>query len=404
MIKAYSCALILLLSMTYDAAHCQVTLLSENFNAVSVPSGWALTNTSVGGNPDFGGLGPEAAAWTLRDDSYFYASAALRAVFRSNDASRFFLSNSDAQGEDTPVAPITNTIIQFPTITTLGYTSTSLRFYHSFLSAGSPDAAFVEASLNGIAWTSVYTATAIDTFDIGAPDQFVLETVNLDAYANQPEVFLRFRYLASFGYYWAIDNVSVVAAGAIVPVQLLNFSGYRDGIKNKFLWATSSEINNRGFHVERSADAINFSPIGFVNSLAVSGNSTRTIHYVYEDFNATGVKYYYRLRQQDIDGLFRLSHVVHINATFSTNLLVSSIYPLPVQSVLNIVISSPVNDLLQVSVIDSKGRLVGHQKSTVTRGSNTLQVDAIKLTPGPYFLKVLSTVSEAVSIKKFLKH
>ena len=387
--------------MTYSIAHSQVTLLSESFNGPIIPAGWTLRNLSIGGTID--GTGPTAAAWTLRDDGYTYSSTFLSATYHSNDASRFFLSNSDAQGDDTP-DPTTNTIILLPTINTVGYSTVFLRFYHSFSSAGSPDAAIVEASLNGIAWSSVYTATDPNPFEIGLPVNFVLQTVNLDAYANQPEVFLRFRYLASWGYYWAIDNVSVLAAGAVVPVQLLSFSGYRAGDKNTLAWATSSEVNNRGFQVERSTDAVHFSPIGFVNSLAVSGNSTRTIYYVYEDLNATGVKYYYRLRQQDIDGLSRLSHVVHINATFSNNLLVSSIYPLPVQSVLNVVISSPVNDLLQVSVIDSKGRLVGHQKGAVTRGSNTLQVDAIELPPGPYFLKVLSTVSGAVSIEKFLKH
>jgi len=394
----YALALQLLFMFVASTAYSQVTLLSENFNGTSTPTGWTVINNSVGGVTG----GPSAAAWTLRDNLYSYTSNFLSATFQSNDASRFYLSNSDAQGDDLPF-PLTNTILQLPVISTLGYSNVSMQFHHAFSSFTSADSALVEASLDGISWTKVFTANFATAEGIGLPNSFVALIINLDAYANQSAVYLRFHYWASFGYFWAIDNVTITASGAVVPVQLLNFSGYRTGNKNILNWATSSESNNRGFHVERSVDGVHFTPIGFVNSLAVSGNSTSTLRYVFEDLNAGPAKQFYRLRQMDIDGLSKLSNIVHIIGGMPQMLSVASSFPIPTHSQLNVVITSPVNELLQLSIIDSRGVILQQEKTAVSPGSNTLQVNAEKLAPGQYSLRIYSENAKRFHLETFIK-
>lgn len=68
-----------------------------------------------------------------------------------------------------------------------------------------------------------------------------------------------------------------------LPVTLLSFSGYKDGSRNQLSWTTGTEINNRGFDVQRSADGINYTSIGFVNSLATGGNSNDQLSYRFTD-------------------------------------------------------------------------------------------------------------------------
>lgn len=41
----------------------------------------------------------------------------------------------------------------------------------------------------------------------------MLATVNLNSVAGQPTVFVRFRYAATWDWYWAVDNVVVSATG-----------------------------------------------------------------------------------------------------------------------------------------------------------------------------------------------
>jgi hypothetical protein len=75
-----------------------------------------------------------------------------------------------------------------------------------------------------------------------------------------------------------------------LPVSLLSFSGYKDGIRNQLRWVTSSEINNSGFQVERSSDGQSYQSIGFVNSLAIGGNSQTLLKYNFSDAQPAGIK------------------------------------------------------------------------------------------------------------------
>ncbi|WP_396151493.1 beta strand repeat-containing protein [Flavobacterium sp.] len=66
------------------------TLLTQNFNGT--PTGWTTTNTSTGGTP-------ANAAWTLRPNGYVVCpTCGSSQTLNSNDASQFYLSDSDRQG------------------------------------------------------------------------------------------------------------------------------------------------------------------------------------------------------------------------------------------------------------------------------------------------------------------
>jgi hypothetical protein len=160
-----------------------LTILSENFNAAA--AGWTAINSSTGGTP-------VNAAW----QSFISNSTAS-----SNDNSNFIGSNSDSQGS----GGTTDTSITSPVFNLSNFSSASLNFYHHFNSYSSADSAKVQVSTNGSTWVDVTTYTT----DQGALTGFALSTINLNAYVGNSSVQVRFKYNASWGLYWLIDNVSV---------------------------------------------------------------------------------------------------------------------------------------------------------------------------------------------------
>ena len=170
----------------------RATLLSENFN--SSMNSWTKTNNSTGGTSS-------NAVWALRADGYTYTYSGYSPfVFHSNDNSQFYLSNSAAQGNAT-----TATLLQSPSMNTMGYTNLSLEFYQYNLDFDNTDYARVQVSTNGATWTdlALYTTTQ------GSANSFLKTTLNLNSYINEATLYIRFKYDAQFDWFWAIDNVTV---------------------------------------------------------------------------------------------------------------------------------------------------------------------------------------------------
>lgn len=182
-----------------------ITVLSENFNAAS---SWTTTNANNGGGT------PANASWTLRPNAYYYYDSLFYGNnFYSNDNSQFYLSNSDSQagtGNNT-------TSLLSPSFSTVGLTSATLSFYARFIPYTVSDHAYVDVSTDGgTSWTNAVanytTALGSETYDTVSGNfiqNFSLVTLNLNSYVGYNNVKVRFRYVHNFGYWWAIDNVSV---------------------------------------------------------------------------------------------------------------------------------------------------------------------------------------------------
>ncbi|HQW05837.1 MAG TPA: T9SS type A sorting domain-containing protein [Flavobacteriales bacterium] len=176
-------------NLTGGATNLSSTILTNDFN--SGLGTWNTTNNSSGGTPAL-------ADWTPRPDGYNVSSN----TFHSNDNSQFFLSNSDAQGS----GGTTETILSTPSFSTQGYSTLSLSYYHFFrYNSGTDDRARVEVSTNGTTWTILQTHSSTQ----GSAGGFSNATVNLNAYTNQPTLWVRFRYNGSWDWWWAVDNAVI---------------------------------------------------------------------------------------------------------------------------------------------------------------------------------------------------
>ena len=189
-------------------------------------------------------------------------------------------------------------------------------------------------------------------------------------------------------------------AGGTLPVSLLNFSGYKDGGHIQLQWTTVTEINNRGFEVQRSSDGNDFTTIGFVNSLAVGGNSSAVLNYQFTD-NITSInKYFYRLRQVDIDNRSKISPVIVIDGHKITGVQVEGVFPNPASTTLNLRVAASERQSLTITLHDMTGKIILQKIIPVTAGSNAIPIDIGGLAGSFYLLKIADPYGNSFKVLK----
>jgi hypothetical protein len=103
----------------------------------------------------------------------------------------------------------------------------------------------------------------------------------------------------------------------VLPIKLLHFKGKKVSHGNLLEWATTTEINNDYFTLERAEDGFNFTEIGIVNG---AGNSSTNQYYQFTDDGVTNHINYYRLKQTDFNGQYSYSNIIAISENLADNI------------------------------------------------------------------------------------
>lgn len=176
----------------------------------------------------------------------------------------------------------------------------------------------------------------------------------------------------------------LVSPLAVVPVSLLDFVAAPNGKSIQLNWSTSNEINSKGFVIERSTDGNHFEEIGWTESIA--GNAASKQYQYPDHFVQSGVVYYYRLRQRDIDNRETLSDIRQAKikgADFS--ILVS---PNPAKNIVTVFAASGSSAAAQVTLLDARGAAVKQWKKLNISAAPAL-LNLSNVAPGVYMLQVI---------------
>ena len=178
----------------------------------------------------------------------------------------------------------------------------------------------------------------------------------------------------------------------IVPVELTSFTGAVVGNDVQLKWATATELNNRGFEIQRSISGSAFATIAFVEGF---GTTTEQKQYTFTDRNVTaGVDHAYRLKQIDFDGTFDYSDVVNVGSTIPTEFALEQNYPNPFNPTTNIIYSVPVKSNVTLDVYNLIGqKVVTLFEGEVEAGKHASQFNASSMSSGMYLFK-LTAVGE----------
>ena len=164
-------------------------LIDENFNA----SLGTMTSIIIGG------AGDAATRWQRQVSPYVPAGGVWKPAIISRSAGDGFAMATSDYNLDV------NTALESVVLDSSPYSDLTLTFRHYYSYYGVPyDIGYVEVSTDG---GTTYNPVQTIVADNGQASNFVLETIDMSAYINQPTLNVRFRYNAKFCDGWAIDDV-----------------------------------------------------------------------------------------------------------------------------------------------------------------------------------------------------
>lgn len=187
----------------------------------------------------------------------------------------------------------------------------------------------------------------------------------------------------------SFDLHSVSPSNVQLPVELLSIQA--NGIDDSFIrveWATASEQDNAGFEVQRSVDGLLFEPIGWVDG---HGTTSSPSFYTFDNVEVhANTRYYYRLKQVDLNGAFDLSPVVWAMIG-SESQLESILHPNPTRSNATLEIRTDVPRSGELAVFDLMGKKVFARSAIIEPGVNRLPIPSLDWASGVYHVQFRST-------------
>lgn len=187
-----------------------------------------------------------------------------------------------------------------------------------------------------------------------------------------------------------------------LPISVQQFGAVKRGGNVYVNWLTGSEINNKGFEVQRSKDGNSFEPIGFVNPKAVNGNSSSLNYYDFTDVNPINGTGYYRLLQKNKDGKGIYSAIISIkNSNKEIDLV--SLYPNPISDKLNAIVNIfGRSTTATISIQDINGRVISRFTKSLITGYNSIEINVAKQSGGTYMMIIEMPSGERL-VNKFIK-
>jgi len=188
---------------------------------------------------------------------------------------------------------------------------------------------------------------------------------------------IEFDGITGFSQYYPVSKT----ASSSLPVELILFEAAPwQSTAALLTWVTASEINNKGFQVQRSADAATWETIGFING---SGTRTTATEYSYTDYEAKTGTNYYRLVQVDFNNTATNSMVRSV--VLENELGAASVQPNPNNGTFTLtVVGADDTDQCTVEVLNPLGRIILKEQMIGQRKNFQLN----KLSAGLYFVKV----------------
>ncbi len=186
-----------------------------------------------------------------------------------------------------------------------------------------------------------------------------------------------------------------------VPVELISFSLNVTGSEVVLNWRTATEINNKGFEVEkRSAQtaAGKWERIGFVGGF---GTTTEQKTYSFTDDNIGSGNYIYRLKQIDFDGSFKYSNEVEAEVSGPAEFALSQNYPNPFNPTTQISYSIPKDGFVSLKVYNSLGQQAASLVNGIVKaGAHEVTFNGANLASGVYYYRIQA--GESIAVKKMM--
>lgn len=183
-----------------------------------------------------------------------------------------------------------------------------------------------------------------------------------------------------------------------LPVNLTRFEALPRQSHILLQWTTDQEQNAKGFDIERAdqSNPASFKRMGTVASKGAAGGN-----YEWADRHVTGgIKYYYRLKQIDLDERYRYSDIKSAILDEQGNNSIQ-VWPNPADKELQVTLDGVGADKVLIKVTDARGRVVMVKDYNLNSGRKTI-LNVTSLMQGQYFLTVESDKT-VLGVKPFFR-
>jgi hypothetical protein len=190
-----------------------------------------------------------------------------------------------------------------------------------------------------------------------------------------------------------IDTLSLFKAP--LPVELRAFTCSLTSNSIKLNWKTATELNNLKFEIERKVNGSGWVKIGSVDG---AGNSSSYREYSFTDKSLLfSGKYYYRLKQIDVNGTSKYSPIVEeeVNITPQSYFLEQN-YPNPFNPSTTISFNLPEDSFVKLTIYNSLGEAVRELiNGFEADGRYKISVSAGDLASGIYYYTLEAKSTES---------
>jgi hypothetical protein len=176
-----------------------------------------------------------------------------------------------------------------------------------------------------------------------------------------------------------MKRITLASSATPLPVIFKQFDVRKANQTSVLSWVTSTEINNSHFDIERSTDGNHFKTIGRVSG---AGNNFSDKDYSFTDFTPLSGKNFYRLKQVDINGMFKYSITRMLDFSSINNDKTFSVYPNPTSGEIFIKFTEAAGKTLTLHSAD--GKLI--RMIPVNNNSSSIQLNIADAKPGIYLL------------------
>jgi beta-glucanase (GH16 family) len=269
-------------------------------------------------------------------------------------------------------------------------TSYTLRFKAKADAARTIPIAFIRSSdFGGVAYKTINLTTSWQPFElIFTPSSSVNTMFNADL-------------AGALGTY-CFDEF-VFGRTALLPVELLDFSGNTEGMGNVLRWQTANEINISHFDIERSFDGKAFEKIG-----EISAKGSNASYRFWDDKSAQRsgrfeisptLILYYRLKINELNGSSFFSKTISLTKGKMQKVKIVSLSPNPTNGFLDIQLDNPKGEVATIEVFNTLGQLVFSEKIADWADKKRLNTEG--WSSGVYFLKM--SAGQTIETVRFLK-
>jgi hypothetical protein len=186
---------------------------------------------------------------------------------------------------------------------------------------------------------------------------------------------------------------TIITDSTIVPVELQDFSSSLVDGRIFLTWTTATELNNRGFEIERQYVSFSGEEGNWLNAGFVQGAGTTTDMKTYswsEKPELNGI-YRYRLKQVDFDGKYSYSNITEVSLLNDMKFELAQNYPNPFNpsTTISYQLSQPGEVILKVYDV------LGNEVKTLVNsyqaaGVHETEFNAEGLVSGIYVYKIIS--------------